>query len=334
MGFLSLGKDKMIVVDLPDDPRRVLYVETHKSEGLERYVKSNLERIKKFYSDCGLDFVYVPELMDLISGDGFAEIAKFYAPWINKERINELQKTFVTDLNALNQRVISESNASVAIDSEGEAFVVNYNSDNYDAEFEHLAIYALEKANKRARQAYNRAISLFEENRQSDPSPNPVNAALTPAQNVIAANVMAAEKGKEIISSLVVEDKKKPIITLPEYEMEIKLERRTSFAFYLLFLHHPEGIRFCDIPDYREELIRYYHPVAKSHHNVEGPVLGMIEIDGQNQQMSWSKNSINRAFRGHMFEDYSQYYIINGHRNEEYSIEVAKMRKVTLPDYN
>lgn len=48
-------------------------------------------------------------------------------------------------------------------------------------------------------------------------------------------------------------------IILPDYEgAEVRLEPLHK-AVYLLFLRHPEGIRFKELPDYREELADIYH---------------------------------------------------------------------------
>ena len=47
-------------------------------------------------------------------------------------------------------------------------------------------------------------------------------------------------------------------ILLPDYNnMEIKMEPLVK-AVYLLFLRHPEGIAFKELPDYREELTKIY----------------------------------------------------------------------------
>ena len=47
-------------------------------------------------------------------------------------------------------------------------------------------------------------------------------------------------------------------ILLPDYQnMEIKMSPLPK-AVFLLYLKHPEGIRFCDLPDYREELYHIY----------------------------------------------------------------------------
>ena len=52
-------------------------------------------------------------------------------------------------------------------------------------------------------------------------------------------------------------------ITLPDYDnTEVRLEPIQK-AIYLLFLRHAEGIRFKELPDYREELAEIYHSMKK-----------------------------------------------------------------------
>ena len=61
---------------------------------------------------------------------------------------------------------------------------------------------------------------------------------------------------KQKISRLVITSDYK--IILPDYnEMEIKMEPLPK-AIYILFLRHPGGIRFKDLPDYRDELAYIY----------------------------------------------------------------------------
>ena len=45
-------------------------------------------------------------------------------------------------------------------------------------------------------------------------------------------------------------------------KLEVKM-RPICKAVYLLFLRHPEGIRFKELPDYREELAEIYHSMKK-----------------------------------------------------------------------
>ena len=112
-------------------------------------------------------------------------------------------------------------------------------------------------------------------------------------------------------------------ILLPDYNnMEIKMEPLVK-AVYLLFLRHPEGITFKQLPDYREELTRIYNQLKPS--GLTDRAIQSIE-DVTNPML----NSINEkcariraAFVG-QFDDYmAKSYYIDGQRGEA--------KKVALP---
>ena len=112
-------------------------------------------------------------------------------------------------------------------------------------------------------------------------------------------------------------------ILLPDYNnMEIKMEPLVK-AVYLLFLRHPEGITFKQLPDYREELTRIYNQLKPS--GLTDRAIQSIE-DVTNPML----NSINEkcariraAFVG-QFDDYmAKSYYIDGLRGEA--------KKIALP---
>ena len=112
-------------------------------------------------------------------------------------------------------------------------------------------------------------------------------------------------------------------ILLPDYNnMEIKMEPLVK-AVYLLFLRHPEGIVFKQLPDYREELTRLYNQLKPS--GLTDRAIQSIE-DVTNPML----NSINEkcariraAFVG-QFDDYmAKSYYVDGHRGEA--------KKIVLP---
>ena len=112
-------------------------------------------------------------------------------------------------------------------------------------------------------------------------------------------------------------------ILLPDYNnMEIKMEPLVK-AVYLLFLRHPDGIAFKQLPDYREELTRIYNQLKPS--GLTDRAIQSIE-DVTNPML----NSINEkcariraAFVG-QFDDYmAKSYYIDGHRGE--------VKKIALP---
>ena len=113
-------------------------------------------------------------------------------------------------------------------------------------------------------------------------------------------------------------------IVLPDYNnMEIKMEPLVK-AVYLLFLSHPEGIAFKQLPDYREELTRIYNQLKPS--GLTDRAMQSIE-DVTNPML----NSINEkcariraAFVG-QFDDYmAKNYYIDGQRGEAKRIALPR----------
>ena len=112
-------------------------------------------------------------------------------------------------------------------------------------------------------------------------------------------------------------------LLLPDYNnMEIKMEPLVK-AVYLLFLNHPEGILFKNLPDYREELTHIYNKVKTS--GLTDRALQSIE-DVTNPLL----NSINEkcarirgAFVGQFDDHMARHYYIDGLRGEA--------KKISLP---
>ena len=112
-------------------------------------------------------------------------------------------------------------------------------------------------------------------------------------------------------------------ILLPDYnDMEIKMEPLVK-AVYLLFLSHPEGIAFKQLPDYREELTKIYNQLKPS--GLTDRAIQSIE-DVTNPML----NSINEkcariraAFVGQFDEYMAKSYFIEGQRGEA--------KKIALP---
>ena len=112
-------------------------------------------------------------------------------------------------------------------------------------------------------------------------------------------------------------------ILLPDYNnMEIKMEPLVK-AVYLLFLRHPEGIAFKQLPDYKEELTRIYNQLKPS--GLTDRAIQSIE-DVTNPML----NSINEkcariraAFVGQFDEYMAKCYYVDGQRGEA--------KKIALP---
>ena len=132
------------------------------------------------------------------------------------------------------------------------------------------------------------------------------------------------------IATLFYADRPLPILTiskdcrffLGDNHVEVHMEPLVK-AVYLLFLRHPEGIIFKDLPDYRKELTKIYSDVRpwgltdralQSIEDVTNPLLNSI-----NEKCA----RIRGAFVGE-FDDYmAKYYYIDGARGEA--------KKISLP---
>ena len=113
-------------------------------------------------------------------------------------------------------------------------------------------------------------------------------------------------------------------ILLPDYNnMEIKMEPLVK-AVYLLFLNHPEGILFKNLPDYRQELTNIYNKVKvtgltdrslQSIEDVTNPLLNSI-----NEKCA----RIRGAFVGQFDDHMARNYYIDGLRGEAKKINLPR----------
>jgi hypothetical protein len=112
-------------------------------------------------------------------------------------------------------------------------------------------------------------------------------------------------------------------IVLPDYQnMEIKMEPLVK-AVYLLFLKHPEGILFKQLPEYRNELTLIYEKLRptglteraiQSIEDVTNPLLNSI-----NEKCA----RIRGAFVGQFDDHMAKHYYVDGPRGEA--------KKISLP---
>ena len=113
-------------------------------------------------------------------------------------------------------------------------------------------------------------------------------------------------------------------IVLPDYnDMEIKVEPLAK-AIYLLFLKHPEGILFKQLPSYRDELAEIYsqlRPVGltdkakQSVEDVTNPLLNSI-----NEKCARIRGAFLTKFDDYM----AQHYYIYGKRGEAKKIDLPR----------
>lgn len=113
-------------------------------------------------------------------------------------------------------------------------------------------------------------------------------------------------------------------IVLPDYKnMVIKIEPLAK-AVYLLFLRHPEGLMFKELPAYREELTEIYlqlkpngltDKVMKSIEDVTNPLMNSI-----NEKCARIRGAFIQQFDEHL----ARYYYIDGRRAQPKKIALSR----------
>lgn len=116
---------------------------------------------------------------------------------------------------------------------------------------------------------------------------------------------------------------KKYRIFLGDDRKEIHMEPLVK-AVYLLFLMHPEGIVFKDLPDYRQELTRIYSEVRswglsdraiQSIEDVTNPLLNSI-----NEKCA----RIKKTFETMLDKSMAAHYYVKGSRGEPKKIDIPR----------
>ena len=112
-------------------------------------------------------------------------------------------------------------------------------------------------------------------------------------------------------------------IFLPDYNnKEIKMPP-LSKAIYMLYLRHPEGIKFSYLPDYREELLHLYELISgrESREDIRRSIDDVT--DPTRNSINEKCSRIKQAFLREFDDSIAQHYYITGERGEA--------KKILLP---
>jgi len=112
-------------------------------------------------------------------------------------------------------------------------------------------------------------------------------------------------------------------IFLPEFEKEIRMAPLPKAVFFL-FLRHPEGILFKNLPDYRTELLSIYDKLA---HTDDREIIekSIIDVtDPSSNSINEKCSRIREAFLREMNDEIARNYYVTGNRGEVKKIELNR----------
>lgn len=130
------------------------------------------------------------------------------------------------------------------------------------------------------------------------------------------------EQNNEIIlSSVSVNEKNK--IFLPEYDLEIKLEPMLKLV-YLFFLKQDKGIKFIELPNYKNELLKLYQKLSTSSENtkIEKRIDELTDLSSNSLHEKISK--VNKILKTELGETLANHYIIKGEATQPYKVNLPK----------
>ncbi|MEI8204207.1 MAG: hypothetical protein WCH34_14390 [Bacteroidota bacterium] len=112
-------------------------------------------------------------------------------------------------------------------------------------------------------------------------------------------------------------------ILLPQYNKEIVMHPLPK-AIYLLFLKHPEGILFKQLPSYRKELTAIYKKMSAfdDANRIEASIADAT--DPSKNAINEKCSRIREAFVKEFDEDIAQQYYITGKRGEPKRIQIDR----------
>ncbi len=127
---------------------------------------------------------------------------------------------------------------------------------------------------------------------------------------IINKRELPAKTKEKVLSRLVISKHNR--FFLPDYgNVEIRMHALPR-SVYLLFLRHPEGIRFKELCDHRDELLSIYQKVTNRYDQDE--IVKAVDdlVDMTKPSINQKCASIREAFRRVMEEDIAKHYYIDG----------------------
>jgi len=119
---------------------------------------------------------------------------------------------------------------------------------------------------------------------------------------------------------------------LPDYDLDVHMNRTLCKVFYILFLRHPEGIRLKEIADYRDELLFIYKTISNrlDINKMTASILAAIDLEDPALLYQYISRA-NKSFRDKLSFKLSEHYTISNDRSNLSTIRLPR-ELVSLPD--
>ena len=325
--YFTLG---LTSLPFKQDPKQIIYIESSYNEDINRYIQINYESIRAFFADKNYKFIYLPKLTEELN----LEVIRYYAPYFTGT-IHEisLKSDYILDylIHSENRDEIPPSLLYYdkdCLDKDYEEAKCQFRGVAFDEELAYDETDDLSNAywaimddinrhNKR-QWACGRLHEDFFNSMRYDPETMDL---LKEVQGKIdelkksGVEIDVLEKmiqTDEKISRLIIT--KDYRIIIPDYHnMEIEMDPMQK-SIYLLFLKHPEGIIFKDLPDYRPELLAIYKEIKAGFFSKSSEKSVETVTNPNKNSMNVYCSRILRDFVSCFDKRLAKYYYIDGTR--------------------
>lgn len=294
-------------------------------------VTAHYRLISERFQDAGIPFFYLP---DLLTDKHFARIMDYHHPYLGNDFLQKnLTRTAKNpvllyasaELDAVRPfelscslEDITKEQLSKEIDNILDSIVsqkseIHYRVQSHAIRFEiidePLAIYGDAKAREADRNFHQEAFRLPEKLTQSIEE-----IAEAGYLRKLIEYLEEIEKKNRKFSRLKITSDYR--IYLMDYGLKEVTMSPLPKALYLLFLHHPEGILFKELPRYRTELMNIYRQLSM-HENPDKAAESIRRMtDPYDNSVNEKCSLIRAAFLKVIADDLAAQYYITGYRGE------------------
>lgn len=323
---------------------QAVFINSENNSLMDSIIKDNLPQLKAALSNCGVELIYIPELIEgfIDTKNELKDYTDYHYPFLK----SSLSTKDIPEIDLLYRLLINDLHIDHTVLPC--VYTPLLHSKTFKIEsLESFNVFTRELEEKKSQRHDN--VTMFRASKKE----NDTSDFFEDDMDLIVKEV--AEKIKKInspnafklfidllakhtknktnnLSRLKIDDEYR--IFLVDYNnMEIHLTPLQK-TVYLFFLNHPEGIMFHDMPNYRDELLSIYLKLSsrEDFSNLKSSIDDLVNPNSNSLSEKCSK--IRNAFLINIDDNLALHYYISGERGkkkrillERTLIEVANQTK-------
>ncbi len=296
---------EMVYAELPfeADECQVIFVDNGDAHQLNQYVKEHLQEIKAMFRAEGLDFCYVPAMLE--DETAIREQVRYRMPWLEDADLENLEKL----------RAVSAGEIMNAVSEHFRKAVIKIDVSQpilYRNQLEEIA------------RSYGRKVRRELRNKGTyDPCLYKLFDVLVDKKpKGVVREIIETALGQDIVLSHVKIGGNCDVL-LPDYRISVRL-RPLEMTLFVFYLRHPEGVSLKELVDHKTELADIYGLYVQKGDNqfISDTLDGLFDI---------SKNAIHEhrsrlkyAFERQMDNVVARNYYITGRKGEKMFITLPR----------